>query len=140
MLLVGVVTTLGLYAIGLPSALALGLIAGLAEFVPLVGPVFSAIPALLVALSVGGQTVFWVLGLYIVVQQLEGNLITPVIQRQTVDLPPALTLFALIAIGVLFGPLGVLLSTPLAVVIFVCVKQLYVRETLHEETEIPGEE
>ena len=79
MLLVGVVTTLGLYAIGLPSALALGLIAGLAEFVPLVGPVFSAIPALLVALSVGGQTVFWVLGLYIVVQQLEGNLITPVI-------------------------------------------------------------
>jgi predicted PurR-regulated permease PerM len=139
MLLVGVLTTVGLTLIGLPSAFALGLIAGFSEFVPLIGPIAAAVPALLVALSEDTTTALWVLGLYVLVQQVEGNLITPIVQRHTVDLPPALTLFAIVAFGILFGALGVLLATPLAVLSFVLVKKLWVRDLLHEETEIPGE-
>lgn len=139
MLLVGVLTTVGLMLIGLPSAFALGLLAGFAEFVPLVGPFVAAAPAVLVALSESTTTALWVVGLYMLIQQIEGNLITPIVQRHTVDLPPALTLFAIVAFGILFGALGVLLATPLAVLSFVLVKKLWVRDVLEEETEIPGE-
>ncbi len=139
MLLVGTLTTLGLMLLGVPSALALGFIAGIAEFVPMVGPFLAAIPALLVGLSAGENTFFYVAAVFIVVQQLEGNLITPLIQRRAVDLPPVLALFAVIALGTLFGPLGILLATPLTVVLLVLVKQLYIRDTLHETTKLPGE-
>ena len=140
MALVGALVTLGLYIIGMPSALALGFLAGLSEFVPLVGPILSAIPAVLLALSEGGSTVLWVIALYILVQQIEGNIIMPLVQRRTVDLPPVLTLFALLTLGVVFGPLGILLGTPLTVVLYVSVKKLYLRDTLHEDVKLPDEE
>ncbi|WP_342642164.1 AI-2E family transporter [Rhodoligotrophos ferricapiens] len=140
MALVAVLTTAGLYVIGVPSALALGMLAGLLEFVPVVGPILSVIPAVLLALPEGGFTPLWVIVLYIVIQQVESNVILPLVQRRAVDLPPALTLFALLAFGVLFGPLGVLLATPLTVVCFVMIKQLYLRDTLEERVKIPGED
>ncbi len=139
MLLVFVLTGLGLWAIGVPAALALALLAGLAEFVPLVGPVVAAIPALLIALVEGWQTALWTLLLYLAVQQVESNLIMPLVQHRVVSLPPAATLFAVVAFGLLFGSLGVLFATPLAVVIFVAVKKLWVRETLGERAHLPGE-
>lgn len=138
MVLVGLLTTAGLYAIGIPSALALGVIAGIAEFVPIVGPVLGAVPAILLAVSEGGGAVLWVVALYVLVQQLESYLIMPLIQRKAVDLPPALTLFVVLAMGVLFGPLGVLLGTPLTVVVYVAVKQLYLQDALDQKTDIPG--
>jgi predicted PurR-regulated permease PerM len=134
-----VVTGLGLWAIGVPAALALALLAGLAQFVPLIGPVVAAIPALLVALSEGWQTALWTLLLYLAIQQVESNLLTPLVQRQAVSLPPAITLFAVVAFGLLFGPLGILFATPLAVVAFVAVKMLWVRAALGEPTEVPGD-
>ena len=82
MLLVGTLTTLGLTIIGVPSSLALGFIAGIAEFIPMVGPFLAAIPALLVGLSEGCTTMLWVAFVFILVQQTEGNLITPLIQRR----------------------------------------------------------
>ncbi|OYX14068.1 MAG: hypothetical protein B7Z15_05190 [Rhizobiales bacterium 32-66-8] len=118
MLLVGVVCGAGLAIIGVPSAIALGLFAGLAEFVPLVGPVASAIPALLLALTVGFDTALWTLALFLVVQQIEGNILSPLLQQQIVSVPAAVTLFAVVAFGTVFGPLGILLATPLTVVIF----------------------
>ena len=139
MVLVGALTAIGLLLIGVPSALALGFLAGMADFVPLVGPVFAALPAVLVAMGEGGTMVFWVIGLYVLVQQVEGNLILPLMQRRTVRLPPALSLFAILVFGVLFGPLGVLLAAPLAVVAFVAVRQLYLRRYLGEELSVPGE-
>ena len=139
MTIVGALVTAGLFAIGMPSALALGFLAGLSEFVPIVGPILSAIPALLLAFSEGGNTVLWVAGLFILVQQIEGNVIMPLVQRRTVDLPPVLTLFALVALAVLFGPLGVLLGAPITVVLYVAVNQLYLRDTLHEDIDVPGE-
>jgi predicted PurR-regulated permease PerM len=132
-------TGLGLWAIGVPAALALALLAGLAQFVPLIGPIVAAIPALLIALSEGWQIALWTLLLYVAIQQVESNLITPLVQRQAVSLPPAVTLFAVVAFGLLFGPLGVLFATPLAVVVMVALKKLWVRETLGEKTDVPGE-
>lgn len=134
-----VLTGLGLWAIGVPAALALALLAGLAQFVPLIGPIVAAIPALLIALSEGWQIALWTLLLYVAIQQVESNVITPLVQRQAVALAPAVTLFAVVAFGLLFGPLGVLFATPLAVVVMVAIKNLWVRETLGEQTDVPGE-
>ncbi|MGF7163338.1 putative PurR-regulated permease PerM [Rhodoligotrophos appendicifer] len=140
MLFVGVATTIGLFIIGVPSALTLGILAGLLEFIPYFGPILSAIPAILVALSVGDTTVYWVMGLYLLIQQIENNVVVPLVQRQTVDLPPVLGLFVVLALGLLFGPLGFLFGMPLTVVIFVMVKLLYVREVLEEPVDVPGDD
>jgi predicted PurR-regulated permease PerM len=122
-----------------PSALALGLIAGVTEFVPILGPVIGAIPALLLASTQDWNMVAWTLAVFIVVQQIESNLIMPLVAGRAVAVPPAVGLFAVVAIGVLFGPLGLLLGYPLAIVIDAAVRRLYVREALGEEVEIAGE-
>lgn len=140
MVLVGTLITLGLKLLDLPSALALGFMAGLFEFVPFVGPVASAIPAVASGLTDSPRTALWVAGLYVLVQQAEGMLILPLLQQRTVSLPPVLTIFAVLSFGVLFGPLGLLLATPLAVVCLVLVKKLWMREVLHEKVSLPGEE
>jgi len=139
MTIVGVLTGLATWAIGLPSPVALGLFAGLAAFVPIVGPIVSVVPGVLLAALEGPQMILWTLLAYFAVQQVESNVSYPLIQRRTVDLPPVLTLFAVLGLGVLLGPLGVVFATPLAVVIYVCVKMLYVRDALGEETAVPGE-
>lgn len=138
MVAIGVLTTLGLWAIGVPSALALGVLAGLAEFVPIVGPIVAAIPAVLIALTLGVDTVLWTLGLYLLIQQIEGNVIMPIVTRRAVALPPALALFSVVALGTLFGPLGVLLGAPLAVVLFVLVRELYVKPMAGAPAQEPG--
>ncbi|EYD74975.1 hypothetical protein Rumeso_03487 [Rubellimicrobium mesophilum DSM 19309] len=141
MAVVGTLVTLGLMVLGISSALALGFMAGLLEFVPFVGPVASAIPAVASGLTDGGlHTAFWVAGLFVVVQQMEGILIQPLLQQRTASVPPVLTIFAVLGFGVLFGPLGLLLGTPLAVVCLVLVEKLWVREVLHEKVTVPGEE
>jgi predicted PurR-regulated permease PerM len=139
MLMVGVLIGGGALLIGIPSPFALGLIFGLAEFVPVVGPVARAVPVLLVAVGQGWEMTFWALGLVVIVQQVESNLIMPLASGHAVQLPPAVGLFAVVAMGVLFGPLGLVLGYPLAVVVDVAVRRLYVRETLGESVEIAGE-
>ena len=139
MLVVGTLVGLGLWALGMPSALTLGLMAGLLEFIPFAGPILAAVPAVLLALAVSPELALWVVLLYLAVQQFEGNILTPMVQQYAVDLPGAVLLFALIGFGTLFGTLGVILAAPLAVVTLVLVKRLYVIETLHTATPIPGE-
>ena len=139
MVLVGVLVTAGLALVGVPSALALGLIAGVTEFIPIIGPVLGAIPALLLASTESWNTVLWTLAVFVVVQQVENNIIMPLVMGNAVAVPPAVGLFAVVAIGVLFGPLGLLLGYPLAIVIDVAVRRLYVHETLGEDVEIAGE-
>jgi predicted PurR-regulated permease PerM len=140
MLVVGTLTGLGLWWLGVPSALVLGLIAGLLEFVPFAGPVIAAIPAILLALAVSPDLALWVAILYIVVQQLEGYVLQPLVQQYAVELPGVILLFSLIGFGMLFGTLGIIVAAPLTVVTYVLVKKLYVREALGTETPIPGEE
>jgi predicted PurR-regulated permease PerM len=139
MVLVGVMIATGAFLIGIPSPLALGLIFGLMEFVPVVGPIAGAVPVLLVALGQGWEMALWALGLVLVVQQVESNLIMPLVSGRAVQLPPAVGLFAVVAMGIVFGPLGLVLGYPLAVVCDVAVRRLYVRETLGESVDITAE-
>ncbi len=140
MALVGILTAFGLWMIGLPAPLALGLLAALTEFVPIVGPLIGAVPAVLLAFSVDWTMVAWTIGVFAVVQQLESNMITPLIQHRMVSLPPVVTMFAILAFGLLFGPLGLFLATPLAVLTYVLVARLYIRELLDEPATIPGQQ
>ena len=139
MLVVGVVTTSALYAIGMPSALALGIIAGVLEFIPFIGPILSVLPAILVALPEGYTMVIWVGLIYLAIQQIEGNVLVPLIQQRTADLPPVLGILSILAGTLLFGLPGVVLAVPMALVIIVFIKQLYVRDILGRDTTAPGE-
>lgn len=125
MLVVGSVAWLGLRLLGVPLALPLALIIGLFEFIPLVGPILGSIPALLVAFVSSPLLALYVLIFYVALQQLEGNLLTPLVQQQAVALPPALTLVAILLFGLLLGPLGYLFATPLAAVIVALIRALY---------------
>ena len=140
MIIIGVMIGAGLAFIGVPSALGLGFIAAVLEFVPIIGPIIAAVPALLLASTQSWEMVGWTLGLFVIVQQIESNVIMPLVSGRAVKLPPAVGLFAVVAIGILFGPLGLLLGYPLAIVIDVAVRRLYVREALGEDVEIAGED
>jgi predicted PurR-regulated permease PerM len=140
MVLVGTLVGGGAWLIGLPAPLALGLFAGITEFVPYIGPWLGAAPALLLALSQGGETVLWTILLFLAVQQIESHVIMPVVQQEMVEIPAALLLFATLAVGLLFGAVGVLVAAPLTVIVYVLVKKLYVRDTLGVSTSVPGED
>lgn len=137
MAIVGVLTTAGLWLLGIPAAPALGMVAGLLEFVPMIGPFLAAIPAVLIAFAQSPQDALWVAGLYLLIQQIEGNLVTPLLQKSVVDLPPVVTIGAIAAGGVLFGLMGMFLATPLAVVALVLVNLLYIEDKLGEERHFP---
>ena len=136
---VGILTTLGLELIHMPLALGLGIIAGLLSFEPYIGPIASVIPAVLIALVEGPIMVIYVVGVYSIVQFLEGNIITPVIQKRVISLPPAVLLTAQVLLGVLFGLFGLLLATPLTVVVIIVVQMLYVQDVLGDSVQLLGE-
>ena len=135
MLLIGVLTTLGLWLLGIELALVLGLIAGLLSFIPNIGPVLAVIPALLLASLDGGRTVFYVAGLYMLVQALESYVFTPWMQQRIVSVPPALTIAVQLLFGLLAGTLGLLLATPLAALGMVLVRMLYVEDLLGDRSQ-----
>jgi predicted PurR-regulated permease PerM len=135
MVFVGIATGMGLWLVGVPAAWAIGLVAGLAEFVPYAGIIFAGIPALVLGFGQGTDTGLWTLGVLILVQQIQGNLVMPLLQNKMVDLPPAITIFGIIAAGLLFGVAGVLLATPLTIVVLVLVRRLYLREAPEEVLE-----
>jgi predicted PurR-regulated permease PerM len=139
MLAIFIMTWAGLWLLGVQSSLVLALISGTLEFIPYAGAIASSIPAIMVALVHGPELALWVVGLYVVVHHIEAYLIQPVIQQFAVEIPAVITLFALLAFGLLFGVLGILLAAPLAVVTYVLVKRLYVIEVLDTPTPIPGE-
>jgi predicted PurR-regulated permease PerM len=139
MVIVGVLTGIGMWLVGVPSPLALGLIGGATEFIPILGPIVGAIPALLLASGEGFEVMLAALAVAVVVQQLENNVIMPFVVGRVVELPAAVGLFATVAMGLLFGPLGLLLGYPLAIVADVAIRRLYMRETLGKRVEIPAE-
>lgn len=129
---VGALTAAGLWISGIPLAFALGLIAALLSFVPYIGPIVSTIPAALVALADSPSKVFYVFIVYAAVQFLESNLITPLIQKRTVSIPPAVLIGAQTVMGVLVGAIGVFIATPLAVVCIVLIQMIYIEDVLGE--------
>lgn len=140
MIIVGIVTWLGLVILGVPLALTLGLLAGLLDFIPNIGPFLAGIPAVLIALTVSPTTALYVLVFYFVIQSAESYILTPILQQKTVKLPPAVTIVAQVLLGVLVGGLGLILATPLAAVVFVLVRMLYLEDTLGEKIVKPSEE
>lgn len=139
MILVGILTTIGLFIIGEPLAIILGLIAGLLSFIPFLGPILSALPAILIGLARSPMMAVWVIVVYTVVQLIESNLLTPLIQKRTVMLPPAFLLAAQFLFGVMMGFFGVLLATPLAVTATALIQMLYVQDVLKDPVKILGE-
>jgi len=139
MAVTGTLTWLAMLIIGLPSPVALGLIAAVTEFIPLLGPFIGAAPALLIGFSQGMPTFIWVAVAFIGIQQVESNVIQPLITNRSVSIPPALLLFSVIAFATLFGLSGVILAAPLTVCAYVAVAKLYVHRTLGEPVQVPGE-
>ena len=135
MAIIGVLTTIGLWIMGIPLALALGVIAALFTFIPNIGPILSAIPAILLGLMESPQQALYIGALYVGIQTVESYMITPLIQKKTVSLPPALTLSAQVFLGVIFGGLGVALATPMAAAALVMTRMLYVNDTLKTNTD-----
>lgn len=135
MAVVGIFTYIGLLWLDLPAAFALATFAGLLSFIPNLGPILSTIPAVLVGLVQGASTALYVLALYAGIQTIESYFITPMIQRSAVSLAPVFLLLVQLAMSVLFGALGLLLATPLAVVLVISTQMLYVEDVLGDRME-----
>ncbi|WP_066477245.1 AI-2E family transporter [Sphingomonas sp. CCH13-B11] len=140
MVFVGTLVGIGVAIVGVPSAAALGVIVGLANFVPLIGPFIGAVPGILLAFSVSPETALWAAVVYFIAQQVEGNVLTPIVQRYAVSIPPAVLIFALAGLGGLFGVIGVLVAAPLAVVLYTLVAMLWSRDTLGHDIGVPGQD
>jgi predicted PurR-regulated permease PerM len=126
MSVVGCVTGLGLWSLDVPFAFSLAVIAALLEFVPFVGPIVAAVPAVLIGFAQSPTTALYIAALYLAIQQLEGYLLTPLVQRWAVSLAPALAVLAVLVFGALIGLPGALFAVPLLVVVTVVVRKLYI--------------
>jgi len=140
MSVVAALTWVGLLLLGVPAAGGLGLIAGLLDIIPFVGPIIAAVPAVILAFTVSPMTAVWTIGLFLLVQQIQGNILQPLIQKHAVDVPPAVLLFAVVGAGTLFGFLGVLLAAPITVVTFVLIQRVYVKTILGKPIRIAVED
>ena len=139
MAVVGTLTAIGLALLGVTAPIALGLISAVFAFVPYVGPILASVSGILMASMQGPVLVGYVVALYAGIHFVEGNLITPLVQAEAVELPPVLTLFATLIFGLLLGPVGVLLAAPLAVVLLVAVNALYIEGILGERRVWPSD-
>lgn len=139
MAVVGVLTGIGLSLLGVPLSLALGVLAGLFTFVPYFGAIAAAVPAMLVALTVSWQTSLWALAIFLCCHGIEGYLVSPLVQRRTVHLPPALSILSMAILGTIFGPLGIILGTPVVAAVMVIVREAYVGGVLRDP-EVLGED
>lgn len=130
MLFVGATTALGLWLLDVPLALSVGMLTGLLAFIPFFGAIAGGLLAVLLGFMQGPETALYILILAVVIQQVEGNVLMPLVERWAVGLPPVLGIAATVMFGVLFGLLGVILAAPAMIVLMVLVQQLYVKGVL----------
>jgi predicted PurR-regulated permease PerM len=143
MLIAGVATSIGLSLLGVPLALILGIIAGLLDFIPYVGPIMAGVPAVLIALSIDPQLALYTVLLFLGIQIIHGYVIQPLIDSHTVQIAPALIIVMQLVFGTIFGFAGIALATPMTATLMVLVKMLYVEDILgdrprEEEGAAPG--
>jgi len=131
MIAIGIMTTLGLMIINVPLALSLGIIAALMAFIPLVGPLIALVPAVLVGLLQSPETALWVFLLYLVVQNIDNYVLTPIVVKQTIRMPPAMIIVAQLMMGVLFGRIGLLVAAPFAAAVMKFTQMVYVQDFLN---------
>ncbi len=129
----GLLVGIGLWLAGVPSAPALGLLTGLSEFVPYIGPFAAMAPALGLAATKGTNEIIGALIVFAVVRVIQTNFITPFVTERVVSIPPAVTLFTILGVGQVFGIFGLFFSAALLVVIYTLVRSLYLREVLGED-------
>jgi predicted PurR-regulated permease PerM len=136
---VGILIGIGLTLLGVPLSGTLGLIAAILSFIPSLGPFISVIPAIMLGLTISPTMGLWVALLYLGVQTLEANVITPMIQQRAISLPPAFVLASELLMGLLLGGAGLAFATPLAAVILVLVNMLYIQDYLRDKGYLPSE-
>jgi predicted PurR-regulated permease PerM len=130
MLIVGVATAGGLTLLGVPLGLILGIIAGLLDFIPYIGPIMAGVPAVLIALSISPDLALYTVLLFLGIQTVEGYVLQPLVEARAVEIPPALTIVMQLVFGTLFGFAGIALATPLTAMLVVLVDKLYVEDIL----------
>lgn len=140
MVVIGVLTWLGLLLLDVPLGLTLALLAAVLTFVPNFGPILAAVPAVLLGLLDGPSQALYVVLLYVGVQTVESYILTPLVQKKTVSLPPALTLLGQVVMGVLAGGIGIVVATPLTAIVLVLTKRLYVEDILGDTVDDPPPE
>ena len=136
MIAIGVVTTVALFILGIPAAIPLGILAGLLEFIPTIGPVLSAVPAVLMGFVISPEKALAVALVYTAIQLLENHLLIPKLMQAGMDLPPALTILAQALMGMIFGFIGLLVAVPILAATMVGVKMLYVEGVVGDEVDL----
>lgn len=132
MLSIGVISGLGLWALGVKSPLLFAVIAGLGEAIPTIGPILSAIPPFIVMLGDDPTKAMYVLILFFVVQQIENNLLVPRIMASTLNLHAVSVLFFVVVMGAMIGPIGILLATPVCAILKVVYREVYLKRRKDE--------
>jgi predicted PurR-regulated permease PerM len=132
MLFVGVASGILLVVLGVPLPIALGVIAFFLDFIPTIGPLIAAVPAILIAFLDGPMTALWVAIGYFVIQSIESYVLVPYIYKKTVHISPVITLGSLVFFGIIAGPVGIVLATPLVAVLQYMIGELYIHDYLEE--------
>lgn len=130
MAIIGTLAGTAYAIIGMPLALALGLLAGLFEFIPVAGPILFGAVAILVGFSKSASLALSAVIVFVILQQIESNIIIPLVQRWAARIPPALTVLSVLAGGILLGPIGIVFAVPLTVVAITLIRHLYVENAL----------
>jgi predicted PurR-regulated permease PerM len=139
MLVVGALTAVVLLLLDVKAALALGIIAGLLEFIPIAGPILAAVPGIAMSFLDGPEKAIYVTLAYIVIQQVEANLVTPLLMKRGLEIPPVLTITAQGVLSLVFGFIGLLVAVPMLAAALVPIKMLYVQDVVGDEVKLPGQ-
>ncbi|MCO5935373.1 AI-2E family transporter [Mucilaginibacter sp. RB4R14] len=138
MVLIFILISTGLSIIGIPVALVLALLTGLLKLIPNFGSLAAMIPGVLLALTKDLNTAIIVALLYIVSQTIVSNIVTPLIQKKMINIPPALTIISQVLMGVLSGVLGIILAVPLLSIIIILVDEIYIKKINNEADDKVG--
>ena len=139
MLAVGAFTTVVLLLLGIKAAVALGIIAGILEFIPIAGPILAAVPAVAMGFLDGPEKALYVVLAYVVIQQVESNLLYPLLMKKGLELPPVLTIVTQGVLAIVFGFIGLLVAVPMLAAAMVPIKMLYVRDVVGDDIQLPVE-
>ena len=140
MVLVGILTAVVLLIMGIEAAVALGIIAGILEFVPIAGPIMASIPAIAMGFLDGPEKAIYVALAYLAIQQIESNVLYPLLMKKGLELPPVLTIFTQGVLATVFGFIGLLVAVPMLAAAMVPIKMLYVRDVVGDDVKLPGED
>ncbi len=138
MVVIGLVTAGALALLGIRGAVALGIVAGLLEFIPFVGPIAAAVPAIAMGLLDSPQKALWVAVVFTLIQQSEGHLLIPLLMKDSLELPPVLTILSQAVMAAVFGFLGLVVAVPVLGAMMVAIKLLYVEDVVGDDVEVPA--